>query len=466
MIRNVFHHCIKATRSHSKPRSCLKGLAEHLDNSTQDRQLQKYIEECDELITPAKIGQVKGTKPYVEGEKIIVKASRGVQLSKGEFIQARDLLLLKFSIATGMRPGPLNNAVLADFHKAQEEQRNKLILVAKHKRSKDGPAMLAMPPDLQRQMDVYVTFTRPQFAKPGEQKLFIKDDGYGFKEATIRKRITAFFNKTGISNRSMTHMGLRKCFSSNLEELAEPEEANEVEKVMCHGKETRKRCYVRRRCTKIASKAMTTIAKMTSSLQPEPKQQVDDKVDKVVDDQVDKVVDEQGDKVVNEPVDEQPDDKIDEKVHEGEEKVDEQVDKQDSGSAEEEDHTEDDQNIIPPSSEAAVARPSGYGSLKSGPVKASPSKLTAEEERLINAHFATDLQIGLPLRLRQVRTKLFQHSKLVKFTTFVSLTTKIQKYLNYKMGKPTPAKKPPSAPQKQVTEKVDAWLEGLDDNNA
>ena len=63
----------------------------------------------------------------------------------------------------------------------------------KHKRTKDGLAMLGMDPKMQKEMAVFVQQIRPAFANPDEDKLFIKDDGHGFPEGTIGKHILFFF---------------------------------------------------------------------------------------------------------------------------------------------------------------------------------------------------------------------------------------------------------------------------------
>lgn len=263
-------------------------------------------------------------------------------------------------------------------------------------------------------------FIGPQFAQPGEEHLFIKDDGYGFKEATIGKRITAFFAKTGISDHYFTHTGLRKCFSSNLEELAEPEEADDVEKVMSHGKTMRKRSYVCRQCIKITSKAMATIPKLSTASRPEPEEQATPQEDN------DRVEDEGGE-----------DDEL----------------AADVAASQEDEEENSGENIIPPSP-AAAAVPSTSAShppsIKSGPVPVSPLRFTEEEKTLIKAHFTEELQIGEPLRLGQLRTKLFKNKKLVKFATFAAQTMQVQKHLNYLMGL-TPARKPPNAPPKRWT---------------
>lgn len=48
------------------------------------------------------------------------------------------------------RPGLLNNATVDDYASAESHEGIKVMLVARHKRSKDGPATLPMVPDLQR----------------------------------------------------------------------------------------------------------------------------------------------------------------------------------------------------------------------------------------------------------------------------------------------------------------------------
>lgn len=76
----------------------------------------------------------------------------------------------------------------------------------------------------------------------------------------------ALFNKMGINDRQMAHTRLRKCFSTNLEELANPEEMDDLDKVMSHWKDTRKRCYIHRKCTKMTSKEMRTMANKPHSI--------------------------------------------------------------------------------------------------------------------------------------------------------------------------------------------------------
>ena len=77
-------------------------------------------------------------------------------MTKQQFVAARDLLLVKFAMETGTRPGPLNNATLKDYGTADIYDGKQILLVPKHKRSEDGPAMLGMDKELQEQMAVYI----------------------------------------------------------------------------------------------------------------------------------------------------------------------------------------------------------------------------------------------------------------------------------------------------------------------
>ena len=240
----------------------LKGWRACIDSFTQDRQLRKYIQECDDLITPEQLEEVKSSIPYTEGEKVIVKASLGKPLNKHEFTLARDLIIFKFSIATGARPGALNNALLEDFKTATSNDGKRVILVPKHKRSKDGPAMLGMNEELQLMMSVYVEFIRPQFAMPSETKLFIKDDGFAFNEGTIGKVLSRFLEKTKVFKKRVSHTHIRKFIATQTYQHASPQEVEQVEKAMCHGKDTRKKCYIRQDCTRTTAAAMDIIERV------------------------------------------------------------------------------------------------------------------------------------------------------------------------------------------------------------
>ena len=118
-----------------------------MDSFTQDSQLRNYITECDSLITNEEISNLRSSKPYLEGTNLIRMAERGSKLTLRQFTLVRDYLLCRLTLAMGTRPGALNNILVADYETSRVSKGNRIILVPKHKRTKDGPAMLGMDPE-------------------------------------------------------------------------------------------------------------------------------------------------------------------------------------------------------------------------------------------------------------------------------------------------------------------------------
>ena len=79
----------------------LKGWRATVDASTQDRQVRRYINEGDAMITMKEMQQVKQSEPYTDGERYLLEASEGKKLTFEEFALVRDLLLVKFALLTG-----------------------------------------------------------------------------------------------------------------------------------------------------------------------------------------------------------------------------------------------------------------------------------------------------------------------------------------------------------------------------
>ena len=242
---------------------CLKGWRTTVKSATQDRQVKKYLAESDNLLKQEEIEKMKCSKPYTDGLNVLKLVHLKDAFTQPEVTAARDLLLVKFSLTTRTRPGALNNATLDDYRNALVYQGNKIMLVAKHKRSKDGPAMLGMDRELQELMGAYAKYIRPKLAKSGVNSLFVKNDGKEFPEGTIGKRLTEFWRKSRVRPDRMSHTDLRKFIATTTVENA-PESSETVHKVMSHSAITAKRSYVRTQLTKTASQAMTFIKDVTS----------------------------------------------------------------------------------------------------------------------------------------------------------------------------------------------------------
>ena len=126
---------------------------------------------------------------------------------------------------------------------------------------------------MQAEMATYVTKTRPAFTNPGVGQLLVNDDRDAFPEGTIGKRLVAFFQKSGVTSTHVGHTHLRKFIPTQTYQQGNQDEGYTVEKVMSHGTTTRQCCYVRADCTKMASKAMKVIARVTggSSIETSPR---------------------------------------------------------------------------------------------------------------------------------------------------------------------------------------------------
>jgi len=83
-------------------------------------------------------------------------SKKGAQLSIRLFTLARDYLLCNLTMATGTRPGTLTNVLVSDYETSRVSAGNRIILVPEQKRTKDGPAMLGMHPQMQAEMEIYV----------------------------------------------------------------------------------------------------------------------------------------------------------------------------------------------------------------------------------------------------------------------------------------------------------------------
>ena len=112
------------------------------------------------------------------------------------------------------------------------------MLISKHKRAKDGPAILGMKSDLQELMEVYVSKIRPKVALQGEDHLFVTMEGKSFPEGTIGRRVSAFFDKAKLRlGKRLAHVSVRK-FVSTKTESSTQQEAAIVQRAMAHSSKT------------------------------------------------------------------------------------------------------------------------------------------------------------------------------------------------------------------------------------
>ena len=163
-----------------------------MDSQSCQVKNQHMVDETEGLLALEELGEIKTSAHYNNAIRLAIQAGRGKDLTLAEFVMVRNLLVTRFSLDTGTRPGPLNNATMTEYGKGKVKDQCKVMLVAKHKRAKDGPAICPMLPELHKVMSIYVKYIRPHFAKPDEEALFVTNEGVAFREGTIGKRLTAF----------------------------------------------------------------------------------------------------------------------------------------------------------------------------------------------------------------------------------------------------------------------------------
>ena len=138
------------------------------------------------------------------------------------------------------------------------------MLISKHKRAKDGPAILGMKPDLQDLMEIYVNKITPQVAESNEDHLFVTVEGKKFPEATIGRRVQSVFEKAKLRvGKRFAHVSVRKFVTTKTKEKGTQEEAAIVQRVVAHSSITAERAYVRSNLTELGSKALPIIERVT-----------------------------------------------------------------------------------------------------------------------------------------------------------------------------------------------------------
>ena len=132
----------------------IKGWRSTVDSQTHHVKNKRMVDETEGLLSLKELAQIKASVAYQKVHRLLIEAGRGRDLSVKEFSNVRDFLISKFSLDTGTRPGPLNNATLEGYFLGKVEAECKVMLVAKHKHAKDGPAICPMLPNMYKFMEI------------------------------------------------------------------------------------------------------------------------------------------------------------------------------------------------------------------------------------------------------------------------------------------------------------------------
>ena len=255
----------------------LKGWRHTVDLEMRPRRNQRLLDECDMRLTIEDVENFKGSKPVIDARKTFRKTSDGIPLTKDEICEARDLLICLITIKTGTRPGALENAQLQHYRTMRRDPINgdAVMLIPEHKRSVDGPAMLALEEELVDLLSIYVEKIHPQFPSPRDDYLFLQSSGRRFANGTINRRLSEMWLRSGVRpDLRVTATNIRKFIVTVLQENktagAEFDESG-VRIAMCHTQKTAMNSYLREDLTAVASRAARTIKQFTdrsSNYQP------------------------------------------------------------------------------------------------------------------------------------------------------------------------------------------------------
>ena len=241
----------------------IKGWRSTVDSQTHHVKNKRMVNETEGLLSLKELAQIKASVAYQKAHRLLIEAGQGRDLSVKEFSNVRDFLISKFSLDTGTRPGPLNNATLEEYFSGKVEDECKVMLVTKHKRAKDGPAICPMLPEMYKFMEIYVRKIRPSLAKPDENALFIKNDGYAYTEGTIGKAHSRFIEKCGVHLGSrMAFVDMRKLITTKMLERCSPQEQAILRRVLAHSEKTSRQWYARPDLTRTGIKAVHIIQQL------------------------------------------------------------------------------------------------------------------------------------------------------------------------------------------------------------
>lgn len=112
----------------------IKGWWSTVDSETQAEQNDRWLAESTGLLTLKEITALKESNPTLRALEQFIKLAKEKYFI---FNSAGHLLLVGFATDSGTRPSPLNNAKLSDYEKAESSD-NRVMLILKHKRAKDG----------------------------------------------------------------------------------------------------------------------------------------------------------------------------------------------------------------------------------------------------------------------------------------------------------------------------------------
>ena len=157
----------------------------------------------------------------------------------------------------------MNNATLQEYDKGKVKDDCKVILVARHKRAKNGPAICPMLSELYKFMNIHTKRIRPHLANSDEDALLVTNDGTAFNEGTIGRRLPSFVDKCGVHLGSrMAFVDMRNIITTEVLRRASKAEEELLPLVLAHSEKTSRDWYSCPNLTELGIKAAKIIERL------------------------------------------------------------------------------------------------------------------------------------------------------------------------------------------------------------
>lgn len=237
-------------------------------------QNERYLKECENRLTKEDFQAFLKSPVIAETESLF--GSPSGRIGPLQFVQARDYLIARLAVSCGTRPKALETATIENFRQAKRDSEYPgcfVMLVTRHKRQKDGPAIVTMDERLHGFLNVYIRDIRPTVVdSPDEDHLFVTREGKPFASGTIGPRVTYLWNRTGIRpDLRVSCTDFRKCIVTMVEEANKKHRVetgrplidnNDVRKLLCHSERTAAIWYMRENLTAIGARAHTVLERI------------------------------------------------------------------------------------------------------------------------------------------------------------------------------------------------------------
>ena len=237
-------------------------------------QNERYLKECEHRLTKEDFQAFLKSPVIAKAESLFTPNAKLTGTS--QFVQARDYLITRLAVSCGTRPKALETATIENFRQAKRDPEYPgcfVMLVTRHKRQVDGPAIVTMDERLHEFVDVYIRDIRSMVVdSPQENHLFVTKEGKPFATGTVGTRVTYLWSQTGIRpDLRVSCTDFRKCIVTMVEEANKKHrietgrpliDNNDVRKLLCHSEKTAKIWYMRENLTSIGARAHTVIERI------------------------------------------------------------------------------------------------------------------------------------------------------------------------------------------------------------